>query len=172
MQYKLKQSKHYKNLRLSIHAHKGLVVTAPLYLSVKEVDDFIKRKKDWIENKLKFFEGKTVLRGSKNEYIRLKSQALSLAQSKVQFWNRYYGYKYSRITIKNARSLWGSCSRKGSLNFNYKIVFLPPAQLDYLIVHELCHLKEMNHSSEFWNLVQLSIPNFKVLRKALKDIIA
>jgi hypothetical protein len=72
--------------------------------------------------------------------------------------------------IKNTSSRWGSCSRLGNLNFNYKIVFLPPELQDYLVVHELCHLGQFNHSQSFWNLVKKTIPEYLRLRKNLRDI--
>ena len=79
-----------------------------------------------------------------------------------------YGVKCGRVAMRNQKTRWGSCSKEGNLNFNYKIAFLPPELADYLIVHELCHLKEMNHLPRFWALVEQTIPNHKALRKEMR----
>ena len=91
-----------------------------------------------------------------------------LVKQKLEQFNQHYNFKWGRVSIKNAKTRWGSCSQKGNLNFNYKIVFLPPALVDYLIVHELCHLKEFNHSPAFWQLVAQTIHNYLRFRQKLK----
>lgn len=104
-----------------------------------------------------------------------KARAHALVMARLQYFQSVYrdqfGYTflYKKVTIKNQFSRWGSCSRKGNLNFNYRIVFLPPEQADYLIVHELCHLGEFNHSKNFWDLVEKTTPNWKKLRHELKE---
>ncbi len=80
-----------------------------------------------------------------------------------------YTFLYSRISIRNQSSRWGSCSRKGNLSFNYRLALLPPRLADYIIVHELCHLGEFNHSKKFWDLVALTIPDWQKLRVELKE---
>lgn len=108
--------------------------------------------------------------GTKAEYVKHKPAALAMAQNKIAYFNEFYGFKVNRITIKNQKSRWGSCSRKGNLNFNYKIALLPRALSDYVIVHELCHLGEFNHSPAFWALVTKTIPDHKRIRKQFKKI--
>jgi len=94
-----------------------------------------------------------------------------LVKDKIEVFNKIYGLiPLNRIAIRNTKSRWGSCSTKGNLNFNYRIVFLPPKLADYLIVHELCHLKEFNHSKRFWDLVARAVPDYKKLQKELKKI--
>ncbi|QQR50316.1 M48 family metallopeptidase [Candidatus Nomurabacteria bacterium] len=88
---------------------------------------------------------------------------------KIGELNTHYGYKVGRVSIRNTKSRWGSCSKQGNLNFNYKILFLPPHIADYIIVHELCHIKEFNHSANFWNLVAELVPNHSAIRKELKQ---
>ena len=88
--------------------------------------------------------------------------------ARLTHWNQFYGFTFGRVTIKNHKSRWGSCSKKGNLNFNYKIALLPSELADYIIVHELCHLGEFNHSSRFWALVAKAIPNHRVLRARLR----
>ena len=81
--------------------------------------------------------------------------------------NVHYGLGWGRVAIRNTRSRWGSCSKKGNLNFNYRIVLLPEHLQDYLAVHELCHLKHFNHSKNFWNLVAEAVPNYLHCRAQL-----
>ncbi len=97
-------------------------------------------------------------------------EARNLVHEKLVYWNKFYGYKYNRVFIRFQTTRWGSCSSKGNLNFNCKIVLLSPAQADYLIVHELCHLGEFNHSSKFWDLVGKTIPNYKELRGEIRKV--
>jgi len=103
-----------------------------------------------------------------NIYIKNKERAREIVRQKLNNFNNTYGFTYNRVSIKNQRTKWGSCSSKGNLNFNYKIVFLPEHLANYLIVHELCHLKELNHSKSFWLLVEKTIPDYKKCKKELK----
>ncbi len=84
--------------------------------------------------------------------------------------NQYYQLPIRKVFIKNLKSRWGSCSERGNLNFNYKLVFLPSELVDYVIVHELCHLREFNHSPKFWCAVAEVLPNHRSLRQALRTI--
>ena len=100
--------------------------------------------------------------------IKKREQARRFAESRVKYFNNFYGFKINRIAIKNASTRWGSCSSKGNLNFNYKIIYLRSALADYLIVHELCHLGELNHSKRFWALVKQMIPDYVKINKELR----
>lgn len=97
-----------------------------------------------------------------------KPAAQALAEQKVAQWNQLYNFSVGRISIKNARTRWGSCSAKGNLNFNYKIALLPEHLADYLVVHELCHIGQFNHSQAFWNLVAQAVPEYRERRAELK----
>jgi hypothetical protein len=101
-------------------------------------------------------------------YLKYKIVALELVKSRLEYFNTFYNLKYNRVSIKNQKTRWGSCSRKGNLNFNYKIALLPPKMADYIIVHELCHLAEFNHSQNFWNLVAKQITDYKEIRNSLR----
>ncbi len=109
-------------------------------------------------------------------YLEHKEAARVLVQAKLAFWNVHYPFPFKRVAIRNSRSRWGSCSANKNLNFNYKILFLPPSLQDYIIVHELCHLKELNHKKVFWDLVGEQIPDYeeriKLLRHHEKEISA
>lgn len=107
------------------------------------------------------------VRKSSPQYLRHKEEARSLVKERLEHFNAFYKFKYNRVAIKNHKRRWGSCSSKGNLNFNYRIVFLPPHLADYLVVHELCHLGEFNHSPRFWALVGKTISDWEKRRKEL-----
>ena len=102
------------------------------------------------------------------KYLEYKEVARELVNSRLKFWNEHYKLKYGRVSIRNQRSRWGSCSSKRNLNFNYKITLLPSHLADYVIIHELCHLKVFNHSQTFWDLVAEKAPNYLELVSELK----
>ena len=97
-----------------------------------------------------------------------REQARILVENRISFFNKIYNFEINRVFVKNQKTRWGSCSSNKNLNFNYKIIFLKPALADYLIVHELCHLKEFNHSEKFWNLVEKTIPDYKNINRELR----
>src|SRR3989339_2105710 len=107
------------------------------------------------------------LGGSHREYLLHKSRARQLVKTRIAELNLLYNFSYQKFVIRNQKSRWGSCSSRGVLNFNYKLVFLPDHLADYLIAHELCHLKEMNHSRRFWNEVARAIPDYPRCRRDL-----
>jgi predicted metal-dependent hydrolase len=98
-----------------------------------------------------------------------RTQASILINEKVAKWNAFLGVKHNRNTFRGQRTRWGSCFRKGSLNFNWKLLMVPEAVIDYVVIHELAHLKEMNHSDNFWKVVSGCCPAFKECRKWLRQ---
>jgi len=103
-------------------------------------------------------------------YLKYKEVARGIATSRLEYFNTFYGFKYNRIAIRDQKTRWGSCSKKGNLNFNYKIALIPEKARDYIIVHELCHLGEFNHSRNFWNLVAKTMPDYIKIRQSLRKI--
>ncbi len=101
-------------------------------------------------------------------YLKNKDSAKNLLHTKITHFNEMYGVRLKRISVRNQKTRWGSCSSLGNLNFNYKIIYLPEKLADYVVVHELCHLKEFNHSKKFWRWVAEMIPDYKNLRKELR----
>jgi hypothetical protein len=97
-----------------------------------------------------------------------REQARRFVENRISYFNKFYNFKINRVAIKNQSSRWGSCSSKANLNFNYKIIYLRPALADYLIVHELCHLGEFNHSKRFKALVSKTIPDYVNINKELR----
>lgn len=110
------------------------------------------------------------LGGSTKRYKLHKEAARKFVHARLAHFNQHYHFEYNKVAIRNQRSRWGSCSRKGNLNFNYRLVDIPSDLADAVIVHELCHLKEMNHSKAFWMLVAETIPDHKERRHALAKI--
>jgi predicted metal-dependent hydrolase len=108
---------------------------------------------------------------SQKHYLAYKEAARTLVRRRLDELN-VHGFVYNRVAIKNMTSRWGSCSSKKNLNFSYRIVFLPSYLQDYIIVHELCHLKVFNHSSAFWDLVAEMVPDYKACRGELRKIVA
>ena len=98
-----------------------------------------------------------------------RERARALITARVEHWAGLLDVKYGRIAIKGHRTLWGSCSRRGNLNFNWRLAAAPPEALDYVVIHELCHLREMNHSRAFWAHVAAACPAYKRHRRWLKD---
>ncbi|KKP41571.1 MAG: hypothetical protein UR31_C0026G0005 [Parcubacteria group bacterium GW2011_GWA2_33_14] len=105
------------------------------------------------------------------EFKKYKIVAEKLIKEKITHFNNFYHFTFNKIFIKNQKRRWGSCSSKKNLNFNYKIIFLKQELSNYIIVHELCHLKEMNHSKRFWKLVSQTVKNYKKLNKILKKTV-
>ena len=100
---------------------------------------------------------------------RHKDEALRIFSERVAHWSATMGVSYNSVRIKDQKSLWGSCSAKGNLNFNWRVIHAPPEVLDYLVIHELSHLLEMNHSSRFWGHVAAWSPDYRSHRRWLRD---
>lgn len=168
--YTLKQNRRARKLQISIGDDSGFVVTKPVYVSWLAAERFIKEKEDWILKTLdKYREsGTEFLKGTRKDYLAYKKTATQLVEQRLEHFNQFYGFKYGRVSVRDQKHQWGSCSRLKNLNFNYKILFLPNEMADYLVVHELCHLKEMNHSARFWALVEKTIPDYLAIRKSLR----
>lgn len=171
IKYKIKNSYRAKHIRLALYPDKSIVITKPFLCSQKTVEKFINSKKDWIEKKLQYFDKlPTKKRFSKEHYLKNKEIARKIIRVKVDKYTKVLGFDYKRISIRNQKTRWGSCSKDANLNFNYKIILLPENLQDYIIIHELCHLKELNHSKKFWDLVATVCPDYKKHRKELKNI--
>lgn len=170
--YTLRRSSRARRVRLSVHGDGSIVLTVPFGLNETMAETFIREKREWLFSKIslfKRFQGRRIVRYAKKHYLEHKEDVLTLVQVRLAHFNTLYGYEYKSIKIKHQKTCWGSCSRKGNLNFNYKILFLPENLQNYVIVHELCHLKELNHSKKFWNLVAETMPGYRESRKELKS---
>lgn len=167
--YTLRKSSRARRMRLTVHYDGRVVVTIPERATERGALRFLKEKRDWL---LKNVREHTVMAPSqseiKREFALHKRAALELVVRKLAHFNSVYKLSYNRVSVKNHRSQWGSCSTKGNLNFNYRILFLPDHIADYIVVHELCHLREPNHSTHFWALVEKTIPQYETRRNELR----
>jgi predicted metal-dependent hydrolase len=166
---RVRRSRH---VRLSLSVDGRVLVTRPFWVSEKFAQNFVAEKKEWLEAQFKKIQAMPVsvlAKGTRSDYLRYKEKARAIAIERLGYFNKFYQFKYKRLSIRDQRTRWGSCSKGGGLNFNYRLVFLSPELQDYLIVHELCHLKELNHSANFWTLVARQIPDFKKKRQALRS---
>jgi predicted metal-dependent hydrolase len=168
MDYEIKPSSKARRIRITIYPDGRVVATKPRIVSELAVRAFVKSKSFWIQQKLDYYKNRKIIRfGSAKS--KTKAEALEFVKSRINHYNQHYKFTFGKITIKNHRSVWGSCSARKNLNFNHRIVDLTPEQADYIIVHELCHLKELNHSKRFWSLVAETIPNFRELKHSLRS---
>ena len=173
IQYVLKRSSRVKNIRLAV-SFDGVVVTAPSLCDENFIEDFIAKNSAWINGKLKSFselERKTVIRTNRRDYLRNKEKARRMIKERIAHFNKFFGFKFNRVAIRNQKTLWGSCSGDGNLNFNYALVKINPDLADYVVVHEMCHLWHFDHSRDFWDLVGRAIPDYKKKRKELKSLV-
>ena len=170
-QVTVKRSARSKGIRIAVHVDGAVVVTASKLLSEHKISEFVERHTDWIQNKVQKASRRTVLRISKEDVANLKIQARDIAAAHLAYFNRHYRYNYKTIRIGAQKSRWGSCSHTGTISFNYKIAVLPLHLANYIIVHELCHVGEMNHSKRFWDLVAQTIPDYMAYRKELRNLV-
>lgn len=172
--YQVRESARARCLRITIHPGGELSATLPQGMNINKLEYFIQQKTDWIMRKISLAKKRKpsmlLPKSSRKEYLKYKKQALELAKRRIKELNITYNFQYERISIRNQKTRWGSCSQKGNLNFNYRIVHLPEKYLDYIIVHELCHLKELNHAKNFWSLVAQTMPDHKEIRKQIRNL--
>lgn len=169
--YTLRLSKRARRMRLAIYRDGAFVVTAPWSINQNIIEQFIIKKSQWVLDKLDYFKkfsGYSLVKSNGKDFSQNKKAALALAKERIEHFNNIYEFKFNKVNIKNQKTRWGSCSSLGNLNFNYKIALLSQQLSDYIIVHELCHLGEFNHSPKFWNLVAKSIPDYFEIKNELK----
>ncbi|MFZ2151582.1 MAG: SprT family zinc-dependent metalloprotease [Minisyncoccia bacterium] len=169
--YTVRHSNKARHLRISIHPGGEVVVTVPKNIQDDVVQKFLQDKSDWIKKKVTLMEKypkKELVKLSKKEIVVFKQKARTFVETKLPYFNTHYGYSWNTVSIRSQKTRWGSCSKKGNLNFNYKIALLPEHLADYIVVHELCHLGAFDHSIMFWNLVAKTIPDYKERRNQLK----
>lgn len=164
-----------KTIGLEVHTDGQVIVRAPLRISSRELDKFINEHINWIESKIKLMEErnyKKLSTGAPSMNSITDEEWLSIKDvfaGRVKYYCNIMRVNVSRITIKNQKTRWGSCSAKGNVNFNYQLYYMPEELMDYVIVHELSHRRYMNHSSLFWKEVEKYCPEYKICRQRLKQ---
>ena len=162
-----------KTIGLEIGPH-GLIVRAPLRMSDARIDAFLAERRDWIEVHMRRYaarqaEAEAVEKLTPEAHAALVRAAKAQIPLRVAHYAPLVGVDYGRISIRSQRSRWGSCSSKGNLNFNCLLMLAPPEVLDSVVVHELCHRKEMNHSARFYAEVLRVYPDYRKWDKWLKE---
>lgn len=162
-----------KTIGLRVSAEE-VTVKAPLHLSDDEISKFVLKHKAWIEKHLRQAReqqkaAETMDPLTMEDIRTLADQALQVIPERVKYYASKIGVTYGRITIRNQRTRWGSCSAKGNLNFNCLLMLTPPEVIDSIVVHELCHRKEMNHSEKFYREVLRVYPDYWIWNQWLKE---
>ena len=160
-----------KTVAIQVNSNLSVTVRAPRSASEKDIEEILKKKEAWISKHIeKIKETKERFEAEPTEKLtREKVIALKVIPERVEYFAKVIGVTYGKITVRNQKTRWGSCSSKGNLNFNCLLMLAPPEVLDYVVVHELCHRKQMNHSKAFWLEVEKVLPNYKEVRKWLKE---
>lgn len=161
-----------RSVAIQVKPDGQVVVRSPYSVTKKQVEQFLHEKRGWIlkqQEELKDAQEKKIVI---TEEMRTDGvqKALEKIPKRVAYYASIMGVSYGRITIREQKTRWGSCSSKGNLNFNWKLILLPEEVLDYVVVHELAHRKEMNHSKEFWKIVESVLPDYRERRKRLTVI--
>lgn len=178
LEKRLAKTKVTRSRRKTISIEVGpdglLRVRAPYFTTNFEIDRFIRRNRNWIIRQMDLADKKAVARAAivpltAQEIDLLAEQALKELPPRVRSFASQMGVTYGRVTIRNQRTRWGSCSTKGNINLNCLLMLVPHEIQDYVLVHELAHLREMNHSPRFWAIVESVLPDYKLRRKWLRD---
>lgn len=165
-----------KTVAIQVNSNLSVTVRAPRSVSEKDIEEILKKKEAWISKHIEKIketkervEAEPTEKLTREKVIALAEEALKVIPERVEYFAKVIGVTYGKITIRNQKTRWGSCSSKGNLNFNCLLMLAPPEVLDYVVVHELCHRKQMNHSKAFWLEVEKVLPDYKEARKWLKE---
>ncbi|MBQ1422547.1 MAG: M48 family metallopeptidase [Firmicutes bacterium] len=171
--YTVKRSRRHSSA-IQIKEDGEVVVRVPFLTPDWAVRELVRSKEAWIRKHLTRIRENRSIRGGKffeeKELTELKKLARKDIPPRVEHFARVMGLRYGKVAIRAQRTRWGSCSAKGNLNFNCLLVLLPDEVRDYVVVHELAHLKEMNHSPRFWAEVGKVIPDYKLRRAQLREL--
>ena len=164
-----------RTLSLQVKNDGQVIVRAPRHVTLQEIAAFVRKNSAWLHKHLEKVRKEKELNAASpvqpltmEDIQKLADEALRVIPDRVAHFAPLVGVTYGRITVRNQRTRWGSCSSKGNLNFNCLLMLAPPGILDYVVVHELCHRKEMNHSPKFWAEVAKVMPDYKERQKWLR----
>jgi len=165
-----------KTVGISVKPGGEIIIRAPRFLPQATIMSFVYQKTDWILSAYNNQKDRQPQNEAAPKDIatlalekRYRDAAKDYIPKRVEYYHSLTGGNYTKITIRDQKTRWGSCSTNGTLSFNYRLMLAPPRVLDYVVVHELCHLTHMNHSKDFWNMVASILPDYKEYRKWLKD---
>ena len=160
-----------KTTAIQINEKGDIIVRSPYSVSRRKVEQMLREKQDWIEKHQKAIKERENSRREMTEQERREGieRAKQILPARIQYYAKIMGVTYGRITLREQKTRWGSCSAKGNLNFNCLLALMPDEILDYVVVHELAHRMEMNHSDKFWKIVENVLPDYRERRKWLKE---
>lgn len=164
-----------KTLEIQICKDLKVIVRAPYNMKKSDIELFLAKKQEWIEKHIAIMEkrqkelSKNRISLSDRDIRSLADEASKKLPIKVKYYADIIGVDYGRITIRMQKTRWGSCSSKGNLNFNCLLMLTPEEVQNYVVIHELCHRLEMNHSKSFWKLVENAMPDYRIYRAWLKE---
>lgn len=163
-----------KTIAIEVRQDLRVIVRATKRASNREIMKFVEQKQDWIAKHLAYMQIRyeETRRAKEKQFTdddirKMKDEAKRVIPDRVKYYAGIMGVTFGKITIKNQKTRWGSCSSKGNLNFNCLLMLTPDKVRDYVVIHELCHLKQMNHSKMFWAEVEKVMPDYKVYRQWL-----
>lgn len=160
-----------KSISIEVKPDLRVIVRAPIFMPMMAIEQFIAEKSDWINKNLAKAQAQNSVSEVKftaAEIAELKQKAKQNIPQRAEYLSKLMGVRYNKVCIKCQSTRWGSCSSLKNLNFNCLLVLCPEEVMDYVIIHELCHLKEMNHSSKFWAEVKRYCPSYNEHKKFLK----
>ena len=166
-----------KTLALEVKAPARVIVRAPMRTSQKAICEFVESHRAWIAASLARVQARQEARAqavqqegllTEEDLAALARQARLIIPTRVEHFAAQIGVTYGRITLRCQKTRWGSCSTAGNLNFNVLLMLAPPEVLNYVVIHELCHRIEFNHSPRFWSLVERQMPEYEDWKKWLK----
>lgn len=163
----IRKHRFSRRLKLTVNARGQVKVSMPYYGSYKQAQEFVLAHEIWIQRTLSKVPQESA-KPSVSEMKILKQQAFDVIAPLAEQYAKLYQVHFARISIRDQSSVWGSCSRSGTLSFSWRLLKAPEGILKYVVVHEVCHRREMNHSKRFWDLVALSVPEYKQCRKWLR----
>lgn len=161
-----------RTISVEIKSDLRIIVRAPLHIKENQIEQFIDEKSAWIERHLKAITEQSERQEPKltdGELKEIANTAKTDIAKRAAKYAVFMNITFGKITIRSQRTRWGSCSAKGNLNFNCLLMLCPEEIRDYIVVHELCHRIEFNHSPRFWALVEQVLPDYKERRKWLKE---
>ena len=160
-----------KTIAIQIDRNGQVILRTPYGITKRQAEKFLDEKKDWILKNIRQVENRKTDQIMISEEQRREGieRAKRIFPERTAYCALRMGVDYGRITIREQKTRWGSCSSKGNLNFNWKLVLLAPELLDYVVVHELAHRREMNHSKNFWKIVEAELSDYRERRRRLKE---
>ena len=168
MEYEIIRSKR-RTMSLQVKRDGRIIVRAPLILDKKVIDDFVSKHTEWVKKKQEMLKNVHITEDfDKNEVKDLKERAKNIIEPILEYYSNIMDVSYERFSINSAKTRFGSCSLKKTLNFSFRLALYTHEAIEYVCVHELAHLKEMKHSKKFWQIVEKYLPDYKERKKLLK----